>query len=451
MSSNNNIEVEQLELTSEAQQERLQHEAVLREMEIQKKAFSVVVPTFIKDIHAKLRELGEPIILFGENPANVRDRLRLCLARIEVYKQQQQPIDGSIIKGETDNIHPGAKVPHSQHQQQETKYTHASKELIKVRDKISKYSLEQSKLRLIRERKYRTAASILWQRSKDRGAPSPMDEEDGGEKNTKEETQEKAKEEEHEEDIANMLKMNQDCINLYSHIRKEMNLESSQYGGDSRPLSAISCDYFPSDQMLSDKNENNSIWMVATGGWSGSLKLWDAKTNLELLGEKAMAHEDRIMGVALSPQSLGGNRMLASASIDLSAKLWKIISNDDTSNGDGDVEMKDDDDKKQEQMNNNIVELSHLKGHEARLCKVAWHPTGRFVGTTSFDHTWRLWDVETSSQILLQDGHWKETYGISMNHPDGSLCCTTDYGGKCSRKELYMISSIVWWSTITAD
>lgn len=34
-------------------------------------------------------------------------------------------------------------------------------------------------------------------------------------------------------------------------------------------------------------------------------------------------------------------------------------------------------------------ELRCLKGHAARLAQCAFHPTGKFLGTTSWDHTWR--------------------------------------------------------------
>jgi U4/U6 small nuclear ribonucleoprotein PRP4 len=36
-----------------------------------------------------------------------------------------------------------------------------------------------------------------------------------------------------------------------------------------------------------------------------------------------------------------------------------------------------------------------LHGHGARLCRINFHPSGRFLGTSSFDKTWRLWDLET--------------------------------------------------------
>ena len=45
---------------------------------------------------------------------------------------------------------------------------------------------------------------------------------------------------------------------------------------------------------------------------------------------------------------------------------------------------------------------------------------GRHVGTASFDETWRLWDVETCSCLLEQEGHSRPVYTVAF-HPDGSL------------------------------
>ena len=134
-----------------------------------------------------------------------------------------------------------------------------------------------------------------------------------------------------------------------------------------------------------------------------------------------MAHEDRIMSIAMQPPQTNNadQSLVATASIDLTAKLWNIQKTDDV--------MSDDD--KDAAAPFHIKEVAHLKGHEARLCSVAFHPTGSYVATTSFDHTWRLWDVESGgTEILLQDGHARETYGVGF-HPDGSLCSTTDFDG----------------------
>lgn len=40
----------------------------------------------------------------------------------------------------------------------------------------------------------------------------------------------------------------------------------------------------------------------------------------------------------------------------------------------------------------------------------------------------RLWDIETGQELMLQDGHHKETHGITF-HPDGALVVTGDYSG----------------------
>ena len=48
---------------------------------------------------------------------------------------------------------------------------------------------------------------------------------------------------------------------------------------------------------------------------------------------------------------------------------------------------------------------------------------GRHVATASFDETWRLWDVETCSCLLEQEGHSRSVYTVAF-HPDGSLAAS---------------------------
>lgn len=64
--------------------------------------------------------------------------------------------------------------------------------------------------------------------------------------------------------------------------------------------------------------------------------------------------------------------------------------------------------------------LATLKGHQERVCRVAFHPTGNYVASASFDTTWRLWDVETTQELLLQEGHSKEVYSVEFQD-DGAL------------------------------
>lgn len=65
--------------------------------------------------------------------------------------------------------------------------------------------------------------------------------------------------------------------------------------------------------------------------------------------------------------------------------------------------------------------LSTLTGHSHRVVKVAFHPSGHYLSSASYDGTWRLWDVETSKELLLQEGHSKEVYSVAFQPTDGSL------------------------------
>lgn len=68
--------------------------------------------------------------------------------------------------------------------------------------------------------------------------------------------------------------------------------------------------------------------------------------------------------------------------------------------------------------------LLTLSGHSARVCRIAFHPTGKYLGSASFDGTWRLWDTERGGEeLLLQEGHSKEVYAIEFQQ-DGALVCT---------------------------
>lgn len=64
--------------------------------------------------------------------------------------------------------------------------------------------------------------------------------------------------------------------------------------------------------------------------------------------------------------------------------------------------------------------LSVLQGHKARVVRVCFHPSGNYVVSASFDGTWRLWDVNTSTELLLQPGHSKEVFAVACQ-VDGSL------------------------------
>ncbi|VEL07664.1 unnamed protein product [Protopolystoma xenopodis] len=73
--------------------------------------------------------------------------------------------------------------------------------------------------------------------------------------------------------------------------------------------------------------------------------------------------------------------------------------------------------------------LADMEGHTPyRVSRLAFHPSGRFLATACFDHSWRLWDLEACEEILHQEGHSKPVFDVAF-HPDGSLAITAGLDG----------------------
>jgi U4/U6 small nuclear ribonucleoprotein PRP4 len=87
---------EYLELNEESRIEQERHAEVLRTFETQRRARSIIVPTSIEEVKNKLRELGHPITLFGEDAADRRERLREVIAGLELDEEASKHMQVSI-------------------------------------------------------------------------------------------------------------------------------------------------------------------------------------------------------------------------------------------------------------------------------------------------------------------------------------------------------------------
>ena len=58
--------------------------------------------------------------------------------------------------------------------------------------------------------------------------------------------------------------------------------------------------------------------------------------------------------------------------------------------------------------------LAVLEGHDGRVPRVQFHPSGRFLGVTCYDASWRLWDLEVEAEVLHQEGHLKGVHDIAF-------------------------------------
>nr|XP_018265798.1 U4/U6 small nuclear ribonucleoprotein PRP4 [Kwoniella dejecticola CBS 10117]OBR87956.1 U4/U6 small nuclear ribonucleoprotein PRP4 [Kwoniella dejecticola CBS 10117] len=168
---------------------------------------------------------------------------------------------------------------------------------------------------------------------------------------------------------------------VFSELKTFNNL-GSQFGDD-RPLSTIR--FSPNSQY------------ILTTSWTGDTKIWDLP-NLNPVSTKK-GHLDKIGGAAWHPQAtlpggIGEDGVnFATGGGEGSVKLWSM-------SGD--------------------KPIATLTGHENRVGRVAFHPSGSYLGSAGFDGTWRLWDVEKQKELLTQEGHSKEVYALAFQD-DGAL------------------------------
>ena len=354
------------DLSEESRIEQLRHAETMKQYETQKRARSIIVPTSVEEIKRRLRELGHPITLFGEDHGDRRERLREVLARIELGLEDEPtarahvPASSSSAQEHQQNL-PGTR-------QKEVFYSPASEELIAFRQSLAEASLARSHQRLLSLRRIR-------------------------------------------EDEHLQGEQDQQAYELYEY-NKELILNMSQFG-DERPMSTVR--YSKDGRFL------------ASGSFGPAVKIWDA-TGLTHLGT-FRGHSDRITCTSFRGygNSDGGDGntpyMVASSSADGTCFLWDCRKIMPENEGGMDVEGGDTMDR-----NHLSPKLRVFKGHSGVVSSCEFHPYMDVIATTSSDFTWRLFDIETGKELLLQDGHIKECSGLAF-HPDGSLVMTTDSGG----------------------
>lgn len=138
---------------------------------------------------------------------------------------------------------------------------------------------------------------------------------------------------------------------------------------------------------------------IAYGNWGGQIRLLGVP-DLEQKKAYRGGHTERATGIDWVPNATLPGTNVSSESVNFASggaggkvQLWSL---------------------------DNDRPLRTLLGHSERVCRVAFHPSGRYLASASDDLTWRLWDVNTGQELLIQEGHSKEVYTVSFN-TDGSL------------------------------
>jgi len=196
--------------------------------------------------------------------------------------------------------------------------------------------------------------------------------------------------------------------------------------GDIRTISCIS--FAPNSQML------------VSGSWSGNCKIWSVPLCKHIFD--LQNHDDaRISDVTFHPFS-GADQSeksvnLASCDVDGNVYLWPLPSSDAY------VEPTIDAEEAAEPVKVPVLRpLAKFAGHQDRCSRMAFHPSGKYLATTSYDLLWYLWDLETGRAVVKQRGHSRALYGLAMQG-DGSLMATGDLGGNARLWDLRSGKSIM--------
>ncbi|EAT88243.2 hypothetical protein SNOG_04483 [Parastagonospora nodorum SN15] len=333
-----------------------QASTLMEEFDRKRRAAALIVPTADRDVKAKLRSRGEPITLFGEGPADRRDRLRSLLAdAAEALGEDAADVEMQEADGA-----PG--------DEQEEFYTQGTPTLLDARRDMARYSLPRAKDR------------IAYQR---REATIPL--------------------KTHIE-FRNKIKDRLKGFELYgsqtadrpvSIVRVSPNGQYVAYGTWGGKVAlleipsleqkkayrgghterATGIDWMPAMSRLPSAN-------FASGGAGGKVQLWSLDEDKPL--RTLEGHTDRVCRVAFHPSG----QYLASASDDTTWRLWDV---------------------------NTGQELLTQEGHSKEVYTVSFNGDGSLVASAGLDSIGRVWDIRTGRVIYMLESHIKPIYGLDWN------------------------------------
>ncbi len=174
--------------------------------------------------------------------------------------------------------------------------------------------------------------------------------------------------------------------------------------------------------------------LIATGGWDGSVSLWDTSGKLLPLPGN---HQNSVSGVAFSPD----NKLIASSGGDNTVRIWDTSSRHLVAlhQHQGPVHSIAFSPNSKLLATREYADSPHLwdtsgkllavlNGHQNSVTSVVFSPDGKRLATSGSDATVRLWNTSGKQLVVFNGQHQGSVWSVTFS-PDGQLLATSGEDG----------------------
>nr|KMM64308.1 U4/U6 small nuclear ribonucleoprotein Prp4 [Coccidioides posadasii RMSCC 3488] len=343
--------------------------AILSQFSRKRRAAAIPVPTDDGRVRSRLRELGHPITLFGEDATDRRDRLRGLL--LELEEQQEAAAAAAGEEGTDVQMQEAEEEAEEEQEHEEEFYTEGTQGLLEARKNIAKFSLPRAKTRIERQKEESTIP--LRTHIKHRKA---------------------IKEKLQSFDLFGSQLAGDRPVSITRFAPNGEFLATGNWGGSIKLLSIPNLEesatlrghtdriggisWFPGATLASSNVSEDSV-NLASGGGEGNIHLWSLNKDTPL--STLSGHSGRVCRVEFHPSG----EYLASASFDTTWRLWDVRTS---------------------------TELLLQEGHSREVFSLAFNPDGSLLASGGLDSIGRIWDLRTGRTVMILEGHIREIYAL---------------------------------------
>lgn len=336
--------------------------ALLSQFDRKRRAAQIAVPTDDGKVRARLRELGEPITLFDEGPADRRDRLRELIL---VDEEEHGPLTPDVQMQDAED---------AEDENQEF-YTEGVQALKTARQEIARYSLPRAKARVQRQKEE---------------SPIPL--------RTHIKHRKAIKEKLSGFELFGSQIAGDRPVSITRFSPNGETIAAGNWSGGIKLLSVPNLDekqtlrghtgivggisWFPGATIPSSGVSESAINLASGGGGQGGasdIHLWSLTQDTPV--STLQGHSDRVCRVEFHPSG----KYLASASFDTTWRLW-------------DVET--------------TTELLLQEGHSRQVYTCSFNTDGSLLASGGFDSIGRIWDLRSGRTVMILEGHIREIYSL---------------------------------------